>query len=153
VTENPSGSYKETEGKRSNHFVPMSAVYALSDHMAKGALKYGHGNWRLGMPISQLIDATESHIAALRRGEWIDPASGSPHALAIMANAMIMHELECLGRLTHDHGEVFSEALDGVVALTPGCAALSRTPVDKMKSRSGTQKLHDTYSGHGGVET
>lgn len=126
---NPEGGKKETGGKRSNHGVPMESIWNLSDHMMKNALsKYGHRNYQRGMRLSQFIDAAESHLAALRRGEMVDPATGESHIDALGANWLMMDVCRRLGTLNVDVAEVYADAPGDVIELRPGHPALSRTP-------------------------
>lgn len=55
-----------------------------------GAEKYARDNWRKGMPISELLDSMLRHVAALERGEWIDPESKLSHIGHIQCNAMFL---------------------------------------------------------------
>lgn len=106
-TVNPSGGKKHTGGKPTYNQVPEAFVAALSVHMAKGAEKYGFGNWRKGITQSQALEATRRHYTKLRTGEDIDPETGSSHFLAIAANAMMAWCLEQDGKLTDDRAEVY----------------------------------------------
>ena len=55
-----------------------------------GAEKYSRNNWMKGLPYSEILDSMLRHIAALQRGELIDPESGLPHHGHIGCNAMFL---------------------------------------------------------------
>jgi len=55
-----------------------------------GKNKYARDNWRIGLPQTQILDSMLRHIAALQRGELIDPESGISHIGHIQANAMFL---------------------------------------------------------------
>lgn len=50
----------------------------------------GRDNWKLGMPTSKILDSMLRHIAALQRGEIIDPESGLPHLGHVQCNALFL---------------------------------------------------------------
>lgn len=52
-----------------------------------GAAKYAADNWRGGISYSRIISAIHRHLAAIQRGEDIDPESGEPHIYHIACNA------------------------------------------------------------------
>lgn len=55
----------------------------LTEGIAKvltfGAHKYDADNWRGGISFTRLIAAMHRHLAAIQKGEDIDPESGEPH--------------------------------------------------------------------------
>lgn len=55
-----------------------------------GARKYAADNWRGGIEYTRLISAMLRHIAAIQRGEDIDPESGLPHVYHVGANAQFL---------------------------------------------------------------
>jgi hypothetical protein len=59
--------------------------------MGFGAQKYAAHNWRNGIAVSRLVSAAFRHLAAINRGEEIDPETGKPHAAHLACNAMFLH--------------------------------------------------------------
>lgn len=114
---NEHGGRKEIAGKRYNHHVPKSFILDLAEHLEipnKPSAeypngKYPHGNWQLGLTEADCIDSIERHTDALKRGELIDPSTGTSHALGVAANAMMYHELRRIGRLELNGDKVFIE--------------------------------------------
>ena len=55
-----------------------------------GAKKYAPDNWRGGIHYTRLIAAMHRHLAAIQRGEDIDPESGLPHVYHMGCNAQFL---------------------------------------------------------------
>jgi len=55
------------------------AMEGLAQVLTFGAQKYAAHNWRNGLGISRCIAALHRHLAAIQRGEDVDPESGLPH--------------------------------------------------------------------------
>lgn len=78
------------EGKPQFSMIDLTCFTDCAKVLAFGAKKYEPGNWRKGMPIGKLLDSLLRHVAAIQRGELIDPESGLPHVAHIQANAMFL---------------------------------------------------------------
>jgi hypothetical protein len=55
-----------------------------------GAKKYARNNWRKGQPVTKLLDSGMRHMAAILRGEDIDPESGCKHWAHVCCNMMFL---------------------------------------------------------------
>lgn len=66
--------------------------------LALGAAKYGEWNWRAsGVEAGTYISAIKRHLAAVHRGEWVDPESGLPHLAHVMASAALVLDADSVG--------------------------------------------------------
>lgn len=70
----------------------------LARQLGIGEDRYGPGNWKKGLPISEVLDSMKRHTAALERGEEIDPDTGLHHTAAIASNAMFLHHYHRTGQ-------------------------------------------------------
>jgi hypothetical protein len=89
-----------TEAARHNTGKPeLSEIFwfdmeYLADHLAAGRAKYpdaedGTPNFMLGgKPDKEYDDCIARHVKAIKRGEFIDPETGTPHYAAIAWNSM-----------------------------------------------------------------
>lgn len=68
------------------------ALEGSSYGFAEGVAKYGRGNWRKGMPITEILDSLGRHLTAYMGGEEIDPDSGLPHLDKLLCNALMASE-------------------------------------------------------------
>lgn len=59
--------------------VPRSLIEAAARAFAFGAAKYARHNYRLGMNVSRLLDATLRHLLAVAESDDRDPESGLDH--------------------------------------------------------------------------
>jgi hypothetical protein len=75
----PEGGLKYDESKPRMDLLDFSALEGLSKVLTFGANKYAAHNWRKGISYSRLVAAMLRHLAAIQRGEDIDPESGLPH--------------------------------------------------------------------------
>lgn len=68
----------------------------LADSVARviagGDAKHGPDTWRALSP-SDFIAAASRHLAAVKRGEYLDPESQEPHWAHVIVNAMYAHEV------------------------------------------------------------
>lgn len=91
---------EEETGKRYNQAKPrLSLVEAeFTEGLAKvltfGAEKYGVGNWKKGLKVTEVIDSLERHILEIKKGEVRDKESGLPHWAHAAANLMFLAHFE-----------------------------------------------------------
>lgn len=81
---------KFDEGKPRYDLVDADAITGLAEVLGFGAKKYAPDNWRKGIEFSRLIRALESHLNAIKRGEYTDPESGLPHIDHLGCNWMFL---------------------------------------------------------------
>lgn len=79
-------------GKTRYDLLPAFAQEQYAKILTVGARKYAERNWELGMSWSSVISSLERHLAAMKRGEDIDPESGLLHTAHIMCNAAFLTE-------------------------------------------------------------
>lgn len=88
--------------------IPLSTVSApvlaeLGLAMMEGALKYGRHNYRVsGVRASVYYDAALRHLFAFYEGEDIDPASGLPHIVKVMACMAVLRDSQIQGNWVDD---------------------------------------------------
>ena len=58
--------------------------------LTMGAKKYSPDNWRGGIAYTRLISAIHRHLAAIQKGEDVDPESGELHAYHIGCNCQFL---------------------------------------------------------------
>lgn len=78
------------QGKPKFSLIDMTCQVDMARVLEFGANKYSRDNWKIGGPITELIDSMLRHTAALLDGEWLDPDSGLPHIGHIQCNAMFL---------------------------------------------------------------
>lgn len=78
------------EGKPQYSLICLKSLENCARVLEFGAVKYGRYNWRKGMKATAILDSMLRHIAALNRGELIDPESGISHIGHIQSNAMFL---------------------------------------------------------------
>lgn len=63
--------------------------------LQEGADKYGRGDWKKGMPQSEIIDSLLRHLEAHVSGEIVDPTSktGATHLDKVLNNALLLSQL------------------------------------------------------------
>lgn len=80
--------------------MPPVAEEKICEVLKFGADKYGAWNFRLtGVEMSTYVSAIKRHLAAVHRGEWIDPESGVPHLAHIAASCCICLDADAMGVL------------------------------------------------------
>lgn len=70
--------------------IPTHLLESTARVFEHGARKYSEWNWTKGMPWSVLIGCIKRHLAAIERGEDIDPESGERHVGHLMCNALML---------------------------------------------------------------
>lgn len=74
--------------------IPKNALWALGKALTHGEVKYGSHNWRNGINISYLLDASMRHITQFGDGEDFDVDDSNNHHLGnAMANLAMAIEL------------------------------------------------------------
>jgi hypothetical protein len=63
----------------------------LVEVLEMGAKKYSRDNWKLGLPIKDVVDSLLRHAIALSDGELYDSESKLLHTGHIMANCMFIN--------------------------------------------------------------
>lgn len=84
-------AYKYDNGKPRLTLIDPEFLESIAGALEEGEKKYGGPAWKQGLKYSRILDAARRHIAAIERGEDIDPDSGRPHA-AHVACCMMMFE-------------------------------------------------------------
>lgn len=77
-------------GKVPYELIPTHLLESTARVFEHGARKYATWNWAKGMPWSVLIGCMKRHLAAIERGEDIDPESGQRHVGHLMCNALML---------------------------------------------------------------
>lgn len=81
---------KHDSSKPKMDLLDWDALEGLAKVLTFGANKYAAHNWRGGIDNSRLIASLLRHLAAIQRGEDIDPESGLPHIDHIGCNWMFL---------------------------------------------------------------
>lgn len=76
------------KGKPKWSYVHFKSLEPLVRVLEYGALKYAPYNWKKEMPLDEILDSMQRHLAALIDGEEFDQESELHHIGHIMANAM-----------------------------------------------------------------
>jgi len=75
------------------HALPLTKLEGLARVLEYGNQKYARDNWVGTAKNPDLyIGAALRHLAAIRRGEFIDPESGLPHVWHLQASTLILAE-------------------------------------------------------------
>lgn len=77
-------------GKVMMELLDFDALQGLAQVLTFGAQKYAAHNWRKGLPVEETLGSMLRHIAAIQRGEDIDPESGLPHIDHVGCNWMFL---------------------------------------------------------------
>jgi hypothetical protein len=78
------------QGKTQYSYIDLTCFQYTAQVLEFGAVKYDRDNWRKGMQTSKILDSLLRHIAAIQRGEVVDPESGLPHIGHIGCNVMFL---------------------------------------------------------------
>lgn len=88
--ENPKEAQAASDGKAPLDYLEPYADEQISWVMKVGAEKYGRRNYKHSpMQLTTYIGAMERHLAALKRGEMLDPDDGRHHLAHIGANVHV----------------------------------------------------------------
>lgn len=93
--------YLEPEGSRpAKRDQGKAQLNLVSPHFVEGMArvlqfaievgKYDRGSWLNGILFSQVIDAAERHILAMKKGEFYDPETGELHSYHAACNLMFL---------------------------------------------------------------
>jgi hypothetical protein len=83
---------KYDQGKSRMDLLPFDSLEAVGKVLAYGAKLYGERSWQR-VEKSRYLAALLRHLAALSRGEAIDPESGLSHASHLACNALFFCSL------------------------------------------------------------
>ena len=87
--------FKYDQGKQRYDLIPPLAESLVVDVLTFGALKYAPNNWRgVSDPQQRYTAAAMRHLAAYRKGEYIDAESGLPHLAHAVCCLMFLAELD-----------------------------------------------------------
>jgi hypothetical protein len=78
------------ENKLQWSMVDFDSLEGLVRVLEYGAVKYSKGNWKKGMPVTQVTESLMRHLFAFLRGEDVDPESGCRHISHVMCNTMFL---------------------------------------------------------------
>ena len=76
------------KGKPKWSYVHFESLEPMIRVLEYGALKYAPYNWQKPMPLVEILESMQRHLAALIDGELVDAESGISHMGHIQANAM-----------------------------------------------------------------
>lgn len=88
-----SGGMKADGNKPRTELFPLSVLENVSAVLTFGAQKYEANNWKKVDP-ERYKGALLRHLAAIERGETIDPDSGLPHIDHVACNAVFLSYLD-----------------------------------------------------------
>jgi hypothetical protein len=77
-------------GKPAMELIPLGGLEPAARVFEYGAKKYAAWNWAKGMPWSVVVGCMMRHLAAMQRGEDLDPESGLPHVGHLLCNALML---------------------------------------------------------------
>ena len=83
------GGYKnrmDDPSKLQPTLIPPQFIAGVAQVLQHGAKKYSRGNWMRGMSFSSILDAIQTHLLAIQRGEDLDLDSGLPHIYHVGCN-------------------------------------------------------------------
>lgn len=86
----PEKGMRFNQDKPRMDLVDADALQGLAEVLTFGAKKYAAHNWRQGLSVSETLGSMLRHIAAIQRGEDLDPESGKPHIDHIGCNWMFL---------------------------------------------------------------
>lgn len=91
VTSNEPGSgARYNDGKVRYDLIPTHLLESTANVLEYGANKYAPWNWAKGMQYSVVLGCIKRHLAAIERGEDLDPETGERHAGHMMCNLLFL---------------------------------------------------------------
>lgn len=78
------------DGKVPYELIPTHLLESTARVLGFGASKYAPWNWAKGMPFSVVIGCLKRHLAAIERGEDLDPETGFRHTGHLMCNLLFL---------------------------------------------------------------
>lgn len=82
-------SKQSAAGKGTPVLFPADAYLEIAKHFEEGAVLHGSRNWEKGIPISEIVNSLERHIAQFKMGE-----TDERHDRAIAWNAIVLLALK-----------------------------------------------------------
>lgn len=89
---------KDKVGKAELDLIPYEGLEGTSRGLAYGRNKYGRGNFKKGLPWTDIIAALLRHGSKWANGEELDKESGLCHLDHIAANAAILLYYKATGK-------------------------------------------------------
>jgi hypothetical protein len=90
-------------GKTPFSTIPSEVIAELGLVMLEGARKYGRHNYRVsGVRASVYLDAAIRHLTRWWEGEDMDPDSGMPHLIHVMACCAVIRDSQVFGNWIDD---------------------------------------------------
>lgn len=86
--DNEDKAMRFNEGKPKWNLVHYKSLEPMVRVLEFGALKYAPRNWQKPMPLEEILNSMQRHLAALMDGEEFDKESKIHHMGHIMCNAM-----------------------------------------------------------------
>jgi hypothetical protein len=79
-----------TQSKIEWHLLPLGLLEEVVEVLMQGRGHYGAWNWATPPYFAKhvVLDSALRHLAAMQRGEILDPASGLPHAAHLICNGV-----------------------------------------------------------------
>lgn len=87
------GDAKADHGKIRYDLVPVNAEEGIARVFTYGAQKYDDYNWLKSEHPERYYAAARRHMAAMRRGEWLDRESDLPHVDHALVSLIMYREL------------------------------------------------------------
>lgn len=81
---------KYDAGKPRMDLLDPTMTEGVARVLSFGAEKYAPNNWREGIEYTRTISAIHRHLAAIQRGEDVDPESGELHIYHIGCNVQFL---------------------------------------------------------------
>jgi hypothetical protein len=91
--ESKTGGVKFDQEKPRMDLIDSGFLEGLASVLGFGANKYAAHNWRQGIAYSRLIAAAYRHLAAINRGEDVDPESGLNHSYHLACCVMFLSNM------------------------------------------------------------